>query len=116
MANAKQKYAFAKAAVPNITGRAAALAVWVGIGMAAVPGCVAGGAVGASAGASEGGPLGAAAGGAAGCLDGAATAVGVAAPAIMVTMGAVALGTYAWETYEANFELNSDLNACNSIP
>jgi hypothetical protein len=115
-AKAQQKYANARAAVPNITGRAVVIAMWTGIGFSGAPGCVAGGIAGATAGGVEGGPGGAAGGAIAGCADGALVAIAADSPQILVTTVAVGGATYVWENYEAKREFEDDMKTCSTIP
>lgn len=104
-----------RAEIPAIAGRAAATALWIGIGVAGVPGCVAGGATGGVAGAAVGGPLGAVGGAIDGCVFGGAAAITAATPEIVATTAATAGITYGWERWEAKRALKLAMAACQEI-
>ena len=114
--DAQQKHANARAKVPVIALNGAAIAMWVGIGLAAGGGC----AIGATGGGVVGGIIlnapGAGLGAVGGCIDGAALAVTAAAPEIILTMTLVGGITYVVERHDAELEFRDDLAVCAQIP
>ena len=105
--DAQRKYDDYRKEIPEISARAGAIAMWLGIGLAAVPGCVGGGIVGAEGG--VGGVV-------SGCFFGGTGSVAANAPGIAATTGLTYGITYFLEKVDAKTKLNRALKACQQIP